>query len=347
MKKILNNNKISAEKNRIFAIDTIKTLLIFLVVFGHLLELNLNGKFKYIYCVIYIFHMAAFVFCSGYLFRFDKKKFITKIVIPYIIFQTIYTVFNCIYLSNTRITINYTTPYWIMWYMLALGLWGLTSIILDTKNPKKQIFILAFLFVIGIMVGFDNSVGYYLSMSRFVVFLPFFMLGYYAKNSINIWQVKERINKSKKTIIEICLLLIIIGIGYYLYTQYEKWNIAWLYGSYPYAQIPYTFAMRSMQYLFSILSIIAIFWFIPNKKNIFNYIGKNTIVIYLLHGFIIKIIGKENLITYNSNTEFLLKALLIDILIIAILPLPKELICIMKNKKRIFQCLIRFIPTKI
>ena len=78
VKKILNNNKISAEKNRIFAIDTIKTLLIFLVVFGHLLELNLNGKFKYIYCVIYIFHMAAFVFCSGYLFRFDKKKFITK-----------------------------------------------------------------------------------------------------------------------------------------------------------------------------------------------------------------------------------------------------------------------------
>ncbi len=205
------------EKNRIFALDTIKAILIFLVVFGHLLEINLNGIFKYIYCVIYVFHMPAFIICSGYLFKFDRKKLIKKIIIPYFIVQTIATIFYCVYVKKTQLVFNYTKPCWTLWYLLALGFWAIFVMLFDTKDIKKQILVLVVSFIAGIVVGFDDSVGNYLSLSRVIVFLPFFMLGYYAKNWFNIWEIKEKIKKSKKIIIGVIIFILLISILIYIY----------------------------------------------------------------------------------------------------------------------------------
>ena len=332
--KFIKKNELKEQNpnNRIYAIDTIKTLLIFLVVFGHCLEINLEGNNKLIYCIIYIFHIPLFAFCSGYLFKFDRKKIIIKILLPYFLFQTIYTIFNCIYLQDKSIVLNYTTPYWIMWYMMSLAFWGIFTIFFDTKNIKKEIIIVIFTFLIGIIVGLDNSVGYYLSLSRTIVFLPFFILGFYAKKWINVWEIKDKIKAIKKIIIGIVLFIIMILIVYYIYTQYKNWNVSWLYGSYPYDQINYSFVIRILQYIFSILIIIFVFWIIPNRRNFLNYIGRNTLIIYLMHGFIIKSVSKENYIKYNSNIEFLIKISILAIAIILILPLPVELIKKIKNK---------------
>lgn len=51
-------------------IDNIKVLLIFLVVFNHIIAFNLvkvDTVVRYVWYAITIFHMPAFVFISGYL----------------------------------------------------------------------------------------------------------------------------------------------------------------------------------------------------------------------------------------------------------------------------------------
>ena len=59
-------------KTRDAKIDNLKGILIFLVVFGHLLELVITkGHAKYIYELIYSFHMPFFIFLSGY-FYFEE-----------------------------------------------------------------------------------------------------------------------------------------------------------------------------------------------------------------------------------------------------------------------------------
>lgn len=61
------------EKERDYLFDNIKGLLIFLVVFGHLISYSSFKKIHsidFIYLSIYIFHMPIFVFISGY---FSKK----------------------------------------------------------------------------------------------------------------------------------------------------------------------------------------------------------------------------------------------------------------------------------
>ena len=322
-----NNNNLK-NKKRIYAIDTIKAILIFLVVLGHLLELNLTGKAKFAYCFIYMFHMPLFVLLSGYFFKFEKRKFIKRIIMPYFIFQTIYTIFNCLYLQKHNIVFNYTKPYWIMWYLLAYALWGIFATIFDTKNLKQQIIVIAALFIIGVLIGFDDSIEYYLTLSRFFVFLPFFMLGYYSKNWTSICNNKDKMKKNFKIIIGIVLLIIVGIVFYYIFTQYKNWQVSWLYGSFPYSKQNYSFIFRIMQYVFAISIISFILWIIPNRKNLLNCIGKNTLIIYILHGFIIKIIDNEDLLKFNTQYEFYLKILIIAMLIV----LPFTLLSIGINK---------------
>ena len=74
--------------------DNIKAMLIILVVVGHLLELFLkSGNVKTIYKIIYSFHMPLFIFISGYFAKFNLKKIITGLVVPYMIFQAAYILY--------------------------------------------------------------------------------------------------------------------------------------------------------------------------------------------------------------------------------------------------------------
>ena len=53
-----------------YLVDNIKVLLIFLVVFNHLIAFQLvkvDVVVRYVWYAITIFHMTAFVFMSGYL----------------------------------------------------------------------------------------------------------------------------------------------------------------------------------------------------------------------------------------------------------------------------------------
>ena len=55
-----------------YLIDNLKVLLIFLVVFNHIIAFNLvkvDIVVRYIWYAITIFHMPAFIFVSGYRLR--------------------------------------------------------------------------------------------------------------------------------------------------------------------------------------------------------------------------------------------------------------------------------------
>ena len=62
--------------NKKYFIDNIKVVLIFLVVFGHLIEryIDTSNTLMGIYMFIYIFHMPLFVYISGYLSKNINKS---------------------------------------------------------------------------------------------------------------------------------------------------------------------------------------------------------------------------------------------------------------------------------
>ena len=77
------------EKIRMWKLDNIKAILIFLVVLGHLFELRNQGFINFLVILIYFFHMPAFVFCSGYFSKPRNKKAIVKFLLLYLVIQTL------------------------------------------------------------------------------------------------------------------------------------------------------------------------------------------------------------------------------------------------------------------
>ena len=99
----------------------LKLLLIFLVIYGHLIEPGIYGSKVLMaqYKWIYLFHMPLFSFLSG-LFLNDRKacgrQFI-KMLSLYIVLQAL-----AVFFGNGKE--KPLTPYWHLWYLLSYSMWA-------------------------------------------------------------------------------------------------------------------------------------------------------------------------------------------------------------------------------
>ncbi|MBP5446295.1 MAG: acyltransferase family protein [Acholeplasmatales bacterium] len=305
--------------NRDYAFDNIKLIAIILVVFGHMLEISiLHTSNNTIYRIIYSFHMPLLIFITGFFAKFSKKR-IVNFIILYLIFQVIYIFYiNIIYSGKTNYQL--TTPYWILWYLLCYIFYLFLIPLLDIfELNKKSIIKIVSAVVISLIMyfafPFDSTQGYYLSVSRFVSFLPYFICGFYAKKILSLKEIK--IEKKYNIIIKlsflcltICSIIIII----------LKKNITaqMLYGSYPYKGLYNPFIKLII--IFCAISWIGFFIFTIrfNKKIPFlTRIGGNTISIFLLHGFIVK--GLDSTDCFWNNRINIFVILLISIGIVVLL----------------------------
>ena len=155
--------------------DNAKFFLILLVVIGHSMELVMTPYLRVAYKLIYLFHMQAFTLVSGYFFRKqgaeNAYKTIMKLSLQYLVFQLAFQLFS-IHVLGSENSISFTTPYWLLWFHLALIAWRIiTPYILKVPHIKVP-HILALSFFAAILAGYDRSIGYYMSISRIIVLYP-------------------------------------------------------------------------------------------------------------------------------------------------------------------------------
>ena len=135
---------------RNYKIDNIKGILIFLVVFGHLLKISLvNKNIFYIYILIYIFHMPVFILTTGYFAKINKSK-IKNLIIPlYLIFQTVYFIIDKFFLNKSITILDYLLrPHWIMWYLFSYILYIISIPILNKMKNRKIILVISIIYFI-------------------------------------------------------------------------------------------------------------------------------------------------------------------------------------------------------
>ena len=155
-------------------IDNIKVLLIFLVVFNHIIAFNLvkvDTVVRYVWYAITIFHMPAFVFISGYLSKKPQNvlKNFKNLLIPYVLGYTL-TWYSQIWLGRS-VDYEILRPTGsVMWYILALFIYRLT---IEALGKIRFIVPLSILF--ALWAGTRPEFTTFLSSSRIVVFFPFFV----------------------------------------------------------------------------------------------------------------------------------------------------------------------------
>ncbi|WP_033829377.1 acyltransferase family protein [Bacillus andreraoultii] len=275
------------EKQRDFYFDNGKFLLIFFVVFGHLIR-SFIAEHELLYAIyktIYSFHMPAFILVSGHFAKgyYEKGyllKLMKKLLIPYFIFQIIYSVYYYFLLDESQFSVNIFDPEWSLWFLISLFCWHLLLPLFTKLHPVTSFI---FSIIIGVLIGYIDSIDTYLSLSRTFVFFPFFLLGYFLQ--------REHFQhlKAKKTMMSSTIIILTIFIYFY---SFPTMDFEWLFGSNPYSQLDNNFMFSWLQRLFIYgISFIMVFSFwalVPKQKFFFTKIGKYTLYIYLLHGFVVK-----------------------------------------------------------
>ena len=191
-------------KKRIYKYDNVKTLLIFLVVIGHMTTdyVSDSHMVRWITLWIYSFHMPAFIFLSGLV----HKQYITEEKASlgckgetHLRWDKVWGFFLCgyglkIFLQFTR-TLMGQNPLWhwieepgIPWYLFVMAEYEIVFYLLRyidggaSTDPKKKhgpLIVIIGGFALSAAVGYFPAIGDTFCLSRMINFLPIYALGYY------------------------------------------------------------------------------------------------------------------------------------------------------------------------
>ncbi|PLS02746.1 acyltransferase family protein [Neobacillus cucumis] len=298
---------VTSKRSKFF--DNAKFILIFLVVFGHIISplKEQDGILFTLYSVIFLFHMPAFILISGYFAKGYKKKgyfikSVKKILIPYFIFQIIYSVYYFLIGKEEKLAFDFLHPHWTLWFLLSLFFWN----ILLYAFAKLKWLGFAIAIILGIAIGYVDNAGSFLSLSRTFVFFPYFLLGFL----LNANQLKRVVRAKYALPIGIFIILatmLFFGLGF------PKDAVPWLLGDTSYENMGGMVwsdgLVRMLQYVLTLLVVFGFLALIPSTQYKLTKIGERTLYVYLFHGFIVKSIQAmvpDESLEFLSGNYFLL-----------------------------------------
>ncbi|MGO1292002.1 MAG: acyltransferase family protein, partial [Brevibacterium linens] len=265
-----------------YRIDRAKGILIFLVVLGHLLartspwESPILGAPMYF---IYMFHMPAFVFLAGITAK--SNKLAERVLTYFVLLATVLPLmWGWMWIFGLNPDYDFLRPFWYTWFLLSMAWWMITVPFIE-RFPRTM---LVASLVVGLFGGLLPILDTELSAARTMAFWPFFVIGkLYGKQiigwagSLALWQ---------KLGLSVAALA---AVGYFYLDQVDHY---WLYGSLNFAHfgvsVPEGVGLRLIVDLGAVLLTLALLTWLSNTKDTIATIGKHSLAVYILHGFVVR-----------------------------------------------------------
>lgn len=296
-------DKLKTKRNPFW--DSLKVFLIFMVVYGHMIETCVDNSLfnQATYNFIYLFHMPLFVFITG---RFshikDRRKNITRMLTifeTYIVFQFIRCSKSLFFDGHLSIFPDILIPKGILWYLACLLLWRLIVLTARDYIERYKLFFLLLFFATGIGIGFilvpDGTV------IRFFTLGFFFFMGYYIKDS---W-MDSLFHKIPSWTAFTLIISLWLFIFFVVNTDIRS---VIYYGSYydnpPISPYLYLWA-RLFLYIFAIITSFLLMR-IVYAKPLFSSYGNCTLSIFMFHIFIVMALRPLLANGFIPNNEILL-----------------------------------------
>lgn len=278
-------------------LDNAKFFLITSVVVGHVMEpfAPYSDFFGPIILFMHTYTVPLFAMISGYFSRPRQDlenvwKIMARIGLVYLVFQTLYVLFHG-WVSRRPPEWQWLQPYWFLWYFSSLFLWRmLLPFVVQLRYP------VVVTVLVGLLAGIDERVGYFLSLSRVIVFLPFFIAGYLAEpHHLALLQTPRA-----RTIARLFLTAYIV----YCAVVHARTDIRWLYGSFGYDALRVGawkgIGERAWWYAMQTASSLSVLALIPTAVRWYTQHGYNSLYAHLFHGFFLKYMWLTGLVSNAS-----------------------------------------------
>ena len=283
------------EKDRIYLFDTAKFILIFFVIFGHMMEnvrdLSYNSE---LYGCIYLFHMPLFIFISGFFSKKyqDKKKFWMselRLVETLLLFHVASILFKMFVYGKSVALNDIVIPGFGSWYLLSLIYWR-TMLQFAPKSWLDSKWMIPACVAISLLGGFV-PIGGAFSIQRTFTFLPFFVLGYLTKERN--WLERIRINPWCASIVLIVVFCNIFIISNLVGGGNEFHSV--MMGTYTYFKgsdfISHPLLYRTIFLALSAITCCAVLSVVPTKHiPVLTDNGKDTLFFYVYHAFVFRLV---------------------------------------------------------
>lgn len=283
--------------NRNAYFDNAKVFLIFMVVFGHLIQPFIDGShgMNTMYLWIYTFHMPAFIFLAGFFAKGSAnwkyiKNLAKKLLVPYLIFQLLYTAYY-FFIGKEGWQSGIFYPQWALWFLFSLFSWHIL-LTWFKKIPAAAGIITAI--VLGLVAGYFGDIGHEFSLSRTIVFFPFFLMGY--------WMTKDQVMVLKRKGFQFAAVGVLLVVAGAIYIAPE-FNSGWLLASKSYGDLglpEFGGLARLLVYGTSAAMSFSALALIPTSHSKLTKYGTRTLYVYLLHGFFIQFFREANLFEVNN-----------------------------------------------
>lgn len=275
--------------------DNARWIAITLMVIGHgILKLIGESDAAYsTYLFIYTFHVGVFVTVSGYFAKSgtpggrQMKRVITDILLPYLIFETIWSVVR--WVSGGEFWLDYSSASWTLWFLLALAVW---RVVLPYIVLLRWPLLIAIAISIG--AGYFSNVDSLFALSRTLGLFPFYVLGW----SLRQWQLTGRWLTMSPAVIwrwRAAAIALFAGLAVFITLTVNDWRDLklrrFLLYDESYASIGYTeWWAGGIRLGFMLLAFALVFAFLmlmPRRVTWFTALGGATMYIYLLHSFVL------------------------------------------------------------
>ena len=266
---------------RDYRIDSIKGLLMILVILGHYITGldNSNIINHGVMGCIYVFHMPLFILISGYFTKHPSQQTprqmwsgIGKLFLTLVIFHLLNAVRFYLMFGNFMAPLS-RFPYSVLWYLLCLIYWRILLYYTPRALLEKPALYLGLALLLSLASGLTR-LGLFMSIQRAMSFYFFFLLGFYYRQgaaNVPLWH-----NNKLHALIAIVLLPLI----FWLYPRCGKiMNGADYYGiaGLPAKMMIMTCSVAVSLLVFNLMRDVK--WLRP--------IGKESLFYYVYHMFII------------------------------------------------------------
>lgn len=283
-------------------VDNIKGFLIFLVVFGHLVETHIEGHpiLRPLWIFLYLFHMPMFVFISGMFSKADldekqSGQLIKNIFVPLLTFEFIYEGLEFLLSGHLSVYSGLFAPYWMLWYLTSLLCWRL----LLPLFARLQFPVIVAV-SIAMIATYSETSGYFLSISRTLTFFPFFLLGWkYGRTLLNV---------EHKAFLPISIGIVASTVvGCFLLKA--NFDYRWLYGSYSLNRLGMANLTGStyqlLQYLSCTIIGLAVLHLLSRRDLGLSQVGKRSMYVFLWHGLALIVLHQTGLLDkmFSLNPE--------------------------------------------
>ena len=309
-KKMINTQQMKLQSDRSPYWDNLKGILIALVVFAHCLYAFKNRDIlNYTVTGIYLFHMPAFVFVSGY---FSKSlnsrspRSVAKLLAAYLLLTLVHMIM-AFYMGKT---LKIVTPYYSSWYLLALIVWRLTAQF--TLRSKWAVPVMV---VFSLLAGLWGDIDNRFAIARIISFYPFFALGFFLSKD-DVSRI-TRLSPVKRLFGGLACVISAVLLSYYSISKLKLGKNDYLFDPYK-DVISISMFKRILIFMIASLCILALLLFITEHKvPIITKAGRNSLSIFLIHRPITLILN--SFVKDFSSYGLLLYAVLFTLLSLTVL----------------------------